>query len=115
MPVKYIGSTAPDSVLNGVSHWPSLTEPNVPWRPIAVFRDAMLLPPESTATVDSTCQNTLIPPESLSPPLNPRFDEFCVTRFRDPTFTPVGCKPQLPAGSLPPAPPSVPPHRSPST
>src|SRR6185369_12145151 len=99
MPVKYIGSTAPESVLKGVSHWPMRTEPNPPDKPTAVFRDAMLLPPASTATPDSTCQNAERPGPSLSPPRNPTLDEFCVARLRAGTLTPLGLNPGLPAGS----------------
>src|SRR5258706_655552 len=101
MPVKYIGSTAPDNVLNGVSHWPIRTEPNPPDSPIAVFRDAMLLPPASTATPDSPCQNALRPGPRRSPPRNPRLEEFCVTRLRAGTLTPLGLNPRLPAGNAP--------------
>src|SRR5258708_19907448 len=94
---KYIGWPDKENVLSGVSHCPILTDPNGPDSPIAVFRDAMLLPPASTATPDSICQKALSEGESFSPPRKPRLEEFFVTRFRAVTFTPVGLNPILPS------------------
>src|SRR3954464_4180463 len=101
MPVKYIGSTAPESVLYGVSHWPTRNAPQGPSSPIAVLRDAMLDPPPSTFTADSTCQETVNSRDSGSLPRNPRFDEFDVTRVRRGTSMPVGMFPTAPGGRAP--------------
>src|SRR5690348_15027664 len=101
MPVKYIGSTAPESDLYGVSHWPMRTDPQLPARPMAVLRDAMLLPPASTATPDSIWKNAESAGPIFSLPRKPRLDEFCVTRLRTGTFAPVGVKPSEPAGRVP--------------
>src|SRR5436309_3205579 len=101
MPVKYIGSTAPLIVLYGVSHWPKNSVPHVPFRPAPVLREAMLLPPASTATPDSTWKNAASPGVIRSVPRKPRFDEFCVTRLRRGTSMPVGLAPSDPAGSVP--------------
>ncbi len=60
----------------------------------------MLLPPLSTATEDSTWKNADRPGAIFSLPRNPRLEEFCVTRLRAGTFTPVGLKPSDPAGSV---------------
>ncbi len=75
--------------------------PHVELNPIAVLREAMLLPPASTATLDSTWKNALRSGEIFSVPRNPRFDEFCVTRLRRGTLTPVGLAPRNPSGSVP--------------
>src|SRR4051812_6381258 len=101
MPVKYIGSTAPEMDLYGVSHCPMRTAPHGPFIPAAVLRDAMLLPPASTATPDSTWKNAVSLSVMRSPPRKPRLDEFCVTRLRAGTLVPVGVRPRAPAGSVP--------------
>src|SRR5258708_7763937 len=82
MPVKYIGSTAPLRVLYGVSHWPTNAVPHAPLlKPRPVLREAMLLPPASTATPDSIWKNAATSALIFSEPRKPRFDEFCVTRL----------------------------------
>jgi hypothetical protein len=101
MPVKYIGSTAPLIVLYGVSHWPTNAVPHGPFMPRPVLREAMLLPPASTATPDSTWKNAASSGVIRSVPRNPRFEEFCVTRLRGGTLIPVGLAPRDPAGRTP--------------
>src|SRR6185437_7758642 len=101
MPVKYIGSTAPEMTLYGVSHWPRRHDPQPPLMPTALLREAMLVPPPSTFTADSTWKNAERRGEMTSVPRKPRFDEFDVTRLRRATFTPVGDAPSAPAGSAP--------------
>jgi hypothetical protein len=101
MPVKYIGSTAPLIVLYGVSHWPTNAVPQGPLNPTPVLRDASAAPPASTATVDSTWKKADRSAPIRSVPRKPRFEEFCVTRLRVATFTPVGGTPSAPGGSVP--------------
>src|SRR6185312_11980297 len=101
MPVKYIGSTAPERVLYGVSHWPRRHDPHAVSIPTAVLREAMLVPPPSTLTADSTWKNTERSGPRRSPPRNPRLDELDVTRTRRGTSMPVGTWPRAPAGSAP--------------
>src|SRR6478609_10504808 len=102
MPVKYIGSTAPLRVLYGVSHWPTNAVPHVPLlKPTPVLREAMLLPPESTATADSTWNQATRLGLRRSVPRMPKFDEFCVTRRRPGMSMPVGTCPSDPGGSVP--------------
>src|SRR3954466_8698741 len=101
MPVKYIGSTAPESDLYGVSHWPARNEPPLPSIPIAGLRDAKLEKPPSTLMPDSTWKNTERSLLNRSRPRKPRLDEFDVTRVRRGTSTPVGVLPRAPAGKAP--------------
>src|SRR6185437_1405802 len=101
MPVKYMGSTAPETALYGVSHCPMRQAPQVVSMPTAVLREAMLVPPPSTFTADSIWKNTAASGVRRSLPRNPRLDEFDVTRTRRGTSIPVGAGPSAPAGSVP--------------
>src|SRR5512140_569975 len=100
MPVKYIGSTAPLIVLYGVSHWPRKNVPHRPLSPRALLREASELLPASTAIADSTWKNAARSGLILSVPRKPRLEEFCVTRVRDATSTPVGLMPSEPRGNV---------------
>src|SRR5690242_16414946 len=101
MPVKYMGSTAPESVLYGVSHWPARNDPQGPARPTAVLREAILVLPASTFTADSIWKSAESVDEMRSVPRKPRLDELDETRVRRGTLTPVGVAPRVPAGSAP--------------